>query len=112
MAMSAAAALTSVSSRLSGRRPTLMPEKLELIEAERYEMSAPPSYRFDVDRRDFIGLLGGGLLVVFSARAQESGRGGRRSDGPPQELDAWLHIGEDGIVSVCTGKTEVGQNVR
>ena len=81
------------------------------IEPERYELTAPPAYRFAVDRRDFIGLLGGGLLVVFSAGAQESGRG-RRSEALPQELDAWLHIGEDGAVSLCTGKTEVGQNIR
>jgi len=80
-------------------------------EAERYELTAPPAYRFAVDRRDFIGLLGGGLLVVFSAGAQESGRG-RRSDSLPQDLDAWLHIGEDGAVAICTGKTEVGQNIR
>jgi isoquinoline 1-oxidoreductase len=88
-----------------------MPDALDQIEPERYELTAPPAYRFAVDRRDFIGLLGGGLLVVFSAGAQESGRG-RRSEALPQELDAWLHIGEDGAVSLCTGKTEVGQNIR
>jgi isoquinoline 1-oxidoreductase len=27
-------------------------------------------------------------------------------------LDAWLHIGEDGGISIYTGKTEVGQNIR
>jgi isoquinoline 1-oxidoreductase len=81
------------------------------IEPERYELTAPPAYRFAVDRRDFIGLLGGGLLVVFSAGAQESGRR-RRSEALPQDLDAWLHIGEDGAVTICTGKTEVGQNIR
>jgi nicotinate dehydrogenase subunit B len=88
-----------------------MPDIAERIEPERYELAAPPVYRFAVDRRDFLGLLGGGLLVVFSAGAQESGRG-RRSEAPPQDLDAWLHIGEDGAVSICTGKTEVGQNIR
>jgi nicotinate dehydrogenase subunit B len=86
----------------------------ERIEPERYELAAPPAYRFHldpVDRRDFLALLGGGLLVVFSARAQESGRS-RRGESLPQSLDAWLHIGEDGSVSVYTGKTEVGQNIR
>jgi len=88
-----------------------LPNEPAGIEPERYELTAPPAYRFAVDRRDFLGLLGGGLLVVFSAGAQESGRG-RRSEALPQDLDAWLHIGEDGVVSVCTGKTEVGQNIR
>jgi len=85
-----------------------MPEQ---IETERYELAARPAYRFDLDRRDFIGLLGGGLLIVFSASAQERGRF-RQSEQLPQDLDAWLHIGEDGAVSVYTGKTEVGQNIR
>jgi len=88
-----------------------MPEAPAQIELERYELTAPPAYRFAVDRRDFIGLLGGGLLVVFSAGGQESGRG-RRGEAAPQDLDAWLHIGEDGAVSIYTGKTEVGQNIR
>ncbi len=30
----------------------------------------------------------------------------------PQEIGAWLHIGEDGQVTVYTGKVEVGQNIR
>jgi len=88
-----------------------MPDAPVQIEPERYELTAPPAYRFAVDRRDFLGLLGGGLLVVFSAGAQESGRG-RNSESAPQDLNAWLHIGEDGAVSICTGKTEVGQNIR
>jgi len=88
-----------------------MPDATMQIEPERYELTAPAAYRFAVDRRDFIGLLGGGLLIAFSAGAQESGRG-RRSEAASQDLDAWLHIGEDGAVTICTGKTEVGQNIR
>src|SRR5262249_51587056 len=80
----------------------------------RYELRAPPLYRFAMDRRDFLGLLGGGILVVLAADAQESG-GGRRGGGrpaAPQEIGAWLHIGQDGSITVHTGKTEVGQNIR
>lgn len=88
-----------------------MPDIGEPVELERYELAAPPVYRFAVGRRDFIGLLGGGLLVVFSAGAQESGRG-RRNREAPQDLNAWLHVGNDGVVTIFTGKTEVGQNIR
>jgi nicotinate dehydrogenase subunit B len=67
-----------------------------------------------LDRRHFFKLLGGGILVAFlapSLSAQE--RRGRRGGPPrPMEVSAWLHIGEDGIVQVFTGKTEVGQNIR
>src|SRR5262249_48357406 len=69
---------------------------------------------FQVDRRDFLKLLGGGVLVCLCASevpAQESGRGlgGREL---PKEISSWLHIGEDGRVTVFTGKVEVGQNIR
>jgi isoquinoline 1-oxidoreductase len=68
-------------------------------------------------RRDFFAAMGGGVMVrlVDEAGAQESGRGGRGGPGgrgTPQELSAWLHIGETGIVTVCSGKVEVGQNAR
>ena len=88
------------------------------IEPERYELHAAPVYHFDLARRDFFKVLGGGIVVLFlleDALGQESG-GGRRRGGfgqrRPQELGAWLHIGEDGVVTVFTGKAEVGQNIR
>src|SRR5256884_214581 len=33
-------------------------------------------------------------------------------DDMPKDIGAWLHIGEDGKVTVFTGKVEVGQNIR
>lgn len=90
-----------------------MPE----IELERYELFEAPAYRFELERRDFFKFLGGGLVLLLaldgSANAQESGRGAAfRPDARPPELAAWLHIGEDGAITVYTGKTEVGQNIR
>jgi isoquinoline 1-oxidoreductase len=88
-----------------------------LIEPERYEFTAPPPYRFDLHRREFFKFLGAGVLVVSVLKpagiAQESG-GARQSRGDslPKEIDAWLHIGEDGRVTVYTGKVEMGQNIR
>jgi nicotinate dehydrogenase subunit B len=43
---------------------------------------------------------------------QESGRRGGSEDNLPQEIDAWLHIGEKGQITAFTGKVEVGQNIR
>lgn len=67
-----------------------------------------------LDRRDFLKFLGGGLLVCLtptSAWAQESGRtfGGHEL---PKDVGAWLHIAAEGQVTVFTGKVEVGQNIR
>jgi len=56
--------------------------------------------------------MGGGLLVcAVASHAQESGAG-PHSHELPNTLDSWLFIGEDGQVTVFTGKVEVGQNVR
>jgi nicotinate dehydrogenase subunit B len=87
------------------------------IERERYELTADPAYRFETDRRDFFKLLGAGLLVVLVAKnvhaAQESGGRGRSGQQSlPKDIAAWLHIGENGVVTVYTGKVEVGQNIR
>src|SRR5450432_4066527 len=71
-----------------------------------------------ISRRDFFGKLGGGGIVVVmladDSGAQETGGGARRgtTEPVPQQISAWLHIGEDGVVSVFTGKVEVGQNAR
>jgi nicotinate dehydrogenase subunit B len=88
-----------------------------VLEPERYELTAAAPYRFDLDRREFFKFLGAGV-VVFSvvkmpAAGQESG-GARqwRGDALPKEIDAWLHIGENGKVTVYTGKVEIGQNIR
>jgi nicotinate dehydrogenase subunit B len=86
------------------------------IEPERYELTAGPAYHFETDRRDFFKFLGAGLLVVMALKtthAQESGsRGQATEQNLPKDIAAWLHIGENGKVTVYTGKVEVGQNIR
>jgi len=96
-----------------------MSDDLELqvpVELERYELTAPPAYRFDLDRREFFQFLGAGILIVGVLKGahamQESGRGKRTDESLPREIGSWLHIGEDGVVTVYTGKVEVGQNIR
>lgn len=83
-------------------------------EAQQHEV-APLEHGFDLARRDFFKLLGGGMLICVVAGhavAQESGRGGFQRHEMPNTLDSWLHIGENGKVTVFTGKVEVGQNAR
>ncbi|HUN85340.1 MAG TPA: molybdopterin cofactor-binding domain-containing protein [Terracidiphilus sp.] len=75
---------------------------------------APHPASLQLDRRDFIKVLGGGLFVCFAYGpewAQESGHtfGGHEL---PANVDAWIHIAADGQVKVFTGKVEVGQNIR
>jgi len=86
------------------------------IEPERYEFREARAYVFELTRRDLFKFLGAGALVLCAETKtiaeQESGRGQRRSEDLPKEIGAWLHIGEDGLVSVFTGKVEVGQNIR
>ena len=86
------------------------------LEPERYELRATAPYRFDLDRREFFKFLSAGVLVVSVLKpavvAQESGGAAQRRHDLPREITAWLHIGEDGKVTVYTGKVEMGQNIR
>lgn len=104
-------------SAFSARRPA--PENT--VEPERYEFRAPAVHHFDLQRRDFFRLLGAGVLIVCAmkdaAARQESGArppaGSGFSEPPlPKEISAWLHVGENGVVTVYTGKVEIGQNIR
>jgi CO/xanthine dehydrogenase Mo-binding subunit len=73
----------------------------------------PLRHLFEVNRRDLFKLLGAGLVVGFCAAknpAQESGRA--VGENVPADLASWLHVGEDGKVTVFTGKVEMGQNIR
>jgi isoquinoline 1-oxidoreductase len=84
-----------------------------LRELREHEISSKLHW-FELDRRDFLQILGGGLLVCAAVTrfiAQESGRADRGHD-LPKGLSAWLHIGEDGSVTAFTGKVEMGQNIR
>jgi len=87
---------------------------VDALDVERYELNEPRRYTFELERRDFIRLFGAGLAVLVAAptlRGQESGRPARGRDDVP-DLAAWLHIDESGHVTACTGKVEIGQNIR
>ena len=92
-------------------------EVTDFIEAERYELFAAPGYNFPVCRREFIKTFGLGILFVapltraFAQQQDESG-GGRFNNNLPNDIDAWIHIDEKGVVTAFTGKVEFGQNIR
>src|SRR5260370_20082443 len=88
-----------------------------VVEPERYEFSAGPMHHFELLRRDFFKLLGTGIAVFTMAKdaaaMQETAPArGFHAEELPKEINAWLHIGEDGGVTAFTGKVEIGQNIR
>ncbi|MCW3114370.1 MAG: isoquinoline 1-oxidoreductase [Segetibacter sp.] len=80
------------------------------------ELTGEPATKTGLDRRKFFKLFGGGLAVAFVLQDMFSFAGEAAAPGtalvPTSQVGAWIHIGEDGTVSVFTGKVEVGQNIR
>src|SRR5262249_29305775 len=84
------------------------------IEPERYEFFET-SQDWEWTRREFFHIAGSGVVIALflgdRLRAQPPGGRGQRGN-LPQEIAAWLHIGEDSAITVYTGKVELGQNIR
>ena len=80
------------------------------------ELPPKSNYHFNLDRRNFIKITGGGLIVAFVLGDLISIAGNtppsKDSSTSAGDVDAWIHIGKDGTVTVYTGKVEVGQNIR
>ncbi|SKB41066.1 isoquinoline 1-oxidoreductase [Parapedobacter luteus] len=97
--------LTMTTMENSIRYPEETPDRLRIATSSKV-----------VTRRNFFRLLGGGIAVALSQSCVYGW-----SDAPPvseqlaadeNTIAAWIHIHEDGSVSVFTGKVEVGQNIR
>ena len=80
----------------------------DLFEPDRKELSEGPAYRFELDRRQWIAAAGAGLLVTAAGKIIFS-PGVGAAEIP---ASARLHLGEDGSITVLTGKVEVGQGSR
>ena len=86
------------------------------FEPNQDELAPKPKYEFALDRRKFFKITGGGLIVAcvlkdllsFGSETSLS----ETSSVSVAGVESWIHIGEDGTVSVYTGKVEVGQNIR
>jgi nicotinate dehydrogenase subunit B len=81
------------------------------IEPERYELFETIE-NLEATRREFFRIAGSGIIVamLLGDEADAQRPGGRA--GGPQEIGAWVHIGEDSAVTAYTGKVEIGQNIR
>ena len=86
------------------------------FEPTKDELPPAHSFQFALDRRKFLQLTGGGLVVAFVLQdmfsLEDETLSAETSGDPVSEVAAWIHIGEDGKVTVYTGKVEVGQNIR
>src|SRR5882724_5112362 len=102
----------------AGARAMSGPAEKFVLEPERFEFTASPLHQFELARRDFFKILGAGIAVFGIAKdaftAQETAPGHRsfHTEDLPKDISAWLHVGEDGIVTGFTGKAEIGQNIR
>jgi isoquinoline 1-oxidoreductase len=63
-----------------------------------------------VSRRDILGAVGGGIVVLFGLSPSTSPAAAERP-GYPDDFHAYLAIGGDGRVTVFSGKIEMGQGV-
>ena len=82
------------------------------IAPEQYELHADPVYRFNVNRRRFFQVMGSGLAVAFATYKSAAGVLTDDEKLPEDQVGAWIHVGENGKVTIYTGKAEVGQNIR
>ncbi len=87
-------------------------EKVDSVAPEQYELQEEPAYQFSINRRTFFQALGSGLAVVVTTANSLASGFAEDSAAPDGQLAAWIHIGENGTVTIYTGKAEVGQNIR
>ncbi|MHC4558948.1 MAG: xanthine dehydrogenase family protein molybdopterin-binding subunit [Planctomycetota bacterium] len=82
-------------------------EKLESRSSESFE---EPSSQFKLSRREFVQMLGTGLLITVTQGVSV----GQRSRGSGRQITvaARVHINHDGTITVMTGKVEEGQGPR
>ncbi|HEY3372065.1 MAG TPA: molybdopterin cofactor-binding domain-containing protein [Prolixibacteraceae bacterium] len=68
---------------------------------------------FELERRDFVKLLGGGLFIYFQLGSFLTGlaSGTEQPRTLPTDFNSFLHIGEDGKVTAMVGKIEMGQGI-
>ncbi len=71
----------------------------EYIELDFTDITTDPH----LTRREFVKLLGGGIIILFSFGDLSVLEARRRGRGYPDDFNAYLRIGEDGRVTCFTG---------
>ena len=68
---------------------------------------------FAMNRRDFFGILGGGILIFFRpwTALDIMATPAEQARSLSKDYNAFLHIAEDGMVTCYTGKIEMGQGI-
>ena len=94
-----------------------MIERDDDLELERYELREVlvGASEDGTTRREFLKVLGGGLVVVLITRDALGAPAPHSTAAPQQNTDeiaAWLHVAGDGAITVYTGKVEFGQGIR
>ncbi len=74
-------------------------------------IAAKPS-KHSVTRRNFFRLMGGGVAIILSWRDLLAAPEKLHAAIDEKKIGAWIHIKENNMVSIFTGKVEVGQNIR
>jgi hypothetical protein len=89
------------------------------VDALYSELNQPLEFHFAIERRQFVQILGAGVLVsvvgVPALGQQRRGRGGGRGGfgaAANVPLAARIHFGEDGTITVLSGKVDCGQGAR
>jgi isoquinoline 1-oxidoreductase len=90
------------------------------IDPEVYEPLGTDDSVNGLSRREFVQILGAGLLITVTGeialaqqrRGGRGGRGGGFGGRGPTNIAARLHIDRDGTITVMTSKVEVGQGSR
>ncbi|MBL8175700.1 MAG: xanthine dehydrogenase family protein molybdopterin-binding subunit [Bryobacterales bacterium] len=74
------------------------------IEPDRFEIFAPSAHRLEFSRREFFATLGAGILYVISAQDAAGQQ--------PERIAMRLHLAPSGLITVLTGKVDIGQGLR
>lgn len=82
-----------------------------IVDPENHDLAEDSSAKLRVSRRDFLHVLGAGLLITVGGGCATAQRGQRRGGGATP-IATRLHVGEDGTITVMTGKVELGQGAR
>ena len=80
---------------------------------DEYTMFGPdsPGTGSALERREFLKLASGGLIVFFAVGDSLALQEGARGGGYPDDPNAYLKVGPDGRVTCFTGKIEMGQGI-